>query len=378
MGRLMDFDVIFVLDTPEEFNPREHYLGWILPDGPIVVAHWLARHRHIAYAVAELLDIPFEYAPNDDDILAQLIGEGWVRWYSSGLKNDTIFLDGRTDDLNRPFIREAVGLLADQMGLATARIDTLNTIGDAVTDHHVLPINQYIKYGIPAYRSPMQEFRTTGHPTGTVAQPPVGPYAFTPPHEGRGLRHDPTRYYERYYQPCDPPEDPAWPTPTGYESVRALMVRLPHKQRVFCALVAAELVLPIFEEALPDNKAPRKAIAVTYRWLEGQATANEVRAASAASRTAAYAAAYAAPHAAQAAYAAADAAEVAASAFRAAETAEAAATAALVWGMAGTEFYELWWKECRCRFPFTNVYATELLTTGNVYFEQPIKRRPRP
>ena len=369
-GPSMDFDVQFVLNTPEEFDPNNYYSGWILPDGPIVAASWVNEHDHIAYAAAELLDIPLEYATNED-IPAQLIGEGWVRWYSGGAKNDTILLDGRTDDLNRPFIREAVGFLADQMGLATAKIDTRNTIGDMVTDHHVLPINQYVKYGVPTYRSPMQEFRTTG----SISDPFPGPKTQL---EGTERQVVPVHEWTRFQQPCDPPENTAWPTPANGIETSDLLDRLPLKQRTICALIAVELVLPIYEEVEAD-RSPRETVEITYRWLEGQASVENVIETSDhaleiavqyahASQTSNNDMDRAVSNVADAAYTAADALIPGREAVY--TSSYAVSTAALAAEQAGwmssEEFLELWWKECRCRLVFTDVEGAEL-TTGSLY-----------
>ncbi len=176
----------------------------------------------------------------------------------------------------------------------------------------------------------------------------------------------PQRGYERYLTPCDPPDDPEWPTPRNHSDIHELLGRLAHKQQVICALTAAEMVLPIFEQENPNNDRPRVAINATYRWIEGQASREEVRdAANATARpaldsaagAAAYDAAYAASY--DPIYDAASAVDAAASAVDAASV-----VAVVFWGIPRVEFYELWWKECRCRLAFSDVGEAELTTSG--------------
>lgn len=96
-----------------------------------------------------------------------------------------------------------------------------------------------------------------------------------------------------------------------------------HQQVVLCACDCAETVLPIFEGKYPQESSPRVAIETARKWVNGEASLEEVGdAAHAAANAAAYAAAVDADNAAYTAYAAADAA------YTAAYAADAAANAA--------------------------------------------------
>ena len=95
----------------------------------------------------------------------------------------------------------------------------------------------------------------------------------------------------------------------------------PRQQIVLVACDCVELVLPIFEKKYPDDKRVRECLETTRKWVNGEATIEDVRKA----RAAAYAAAIAAT--ADAATATADA-YVANAAAIAANAADAAANAA--------------------------------------------------
>ncbi|KKM14731.1 hypothetical protein LCGC14_1703260, partial [marine sediment metagenome] len=116
--------------------------------------------------------------------------------------------------------------------------------------------------------------------------------------------------------------------------IRRLNAWTEKSARLF-ACECAEHVLPIFETERPDDKRPRKAIAVTRRYVHGKATKNEMTAAAGAAWAAAGAAwaaagaAWAAAWAARAAaWAAGDAAWAAGDARAAGDAAWAAAWAA--------------------------------------------------
>ena len=174
---------------------------------------------------------------------------------------------------------------------------------------------------------------------------------------------------------CNPPEDPDWPTPTTYQETQELLIRLPLWARAVCALTAAEMVLPIWEEddwvntnlSEKQIEAPHRAIVTTWRWLDGEASDDELSAARTAATTAALTAwtAAAASGAADAASArgpavAADAAAWAAARVAARVAARAARAAAAsvpdAWGTAFApahkKFYREWWALCRCRLAF--------------------------
>ncbi len=175
---------------------------------------------------------------------------------------------------------------------------------------------------------------------------------------------------------CNIPEDPNWPAPINGEEVRKLMNRLPHWAQVVCAVTAAEMVLPIWEDWAEDRddltnqqkEAPGRAIDAAKQRLDEEIdiplAARVARAAADAAwdaARAAYTAVWVA-YAAGAARAAAEAAAAAADAARAAradaaeaatDAAEAAAyVAARVAGAARDDFYLDWWRVCRCRLSF--------------------------
>ncbi len=171
------------------------------------------------------------------------------------------------------------------------------------------------------------------------------------------------------------PEDPDWPTPTDYDSVRALMERLPHRAAVFCALTAAEMVLPIWVARYPDDTRPRDAIRTTRRWLAGGSLGGD----------AAYAVAYAAYEAADGAYDTdTDIADAAAAAYSAIYAAYAnvlasavdgvvlaAAVDAVASGATGRDveavrqrFYRRWWSVCRRRLAIRDVPSAEITWRG--------------
>ncbi len=180
---------------------------------------------------------------------------------------------------------------------------------------------------------------------------------------------------------CDPPEDPNWPAPSTREEIEQLMRRLPHWAQVVCALTAAEMALPIWEEDdwVNENlseeqiEAPSQAIKVTWQWLDGEVSDDELSAA----KTAVWAAAWVAGVAANAQDPiwvpprlwAGKAAAYAADATRT-TTAATDATAAIsqaVWAATRAsgvapgstqevveyrERYREWWDLCRCRLAF--------------------------
>ena len=83
-------------------------------------------------------------------------------------------------------------------------------------------------------------------------------------------------------------------------------LNLAPKELRYLACDFAERVLPIYEKRNPNNRAPRKAVEMARRYVDGKATLKQVQEARRAAAYAAADAAYAA--AAAAAYAAADAA----------------------------------------------------------------------
>ncbi len=176
---------------------------------------------------------------------------------------------------------------------------------------------------------------------------------------------------QRLLRDCNIPEDPNWPSPINYGEMRELMNRLPNWAKVVCAVTAAEMVLPNWEDWAEDRddltshekEAPRQAIDTAKQWLDEEIdiapTADAHDAANAAydaynaepaadpaARGAGYAA-HAASHAVDAAWAADTAGAVDAAWAAAAAVARAAADAA-----DAANFYLDWWRVCRCRLAF--------------------------
>ncbi len=178
---------------------------------------------------------------------------------------------------------------------------------------------------------------------------------------------------------CNPPEDPDWPTPTSRSEVGQLVHRLPHWAQVVCAVTAAEMVLPIWEEwtegvdnlTREEEEAPSQAIEAAWQWLDEE-TPETQEAAYEAAHTA-WAAAWVAGGVAGGvadadaynadANATADAAAWGAwvaggggvvldAANSASYAVDAAAWATARGEVARAEFYNEWWKLCRCRLAF--------------------------
>ena len=236
--------------------------------------------------------------------------------------------------------------------------------------------------------------------------------------EGTEWQVLPVQDWLRYEQPCDPPDDPEWPTPRNAQQLIALLDGLAPKQQMICALVAAELVLSIFEERYPSDERPRRAIETAYRWVEGQATREEVRAAAElAQETAARMAdavqmftdmvatapslttlsvaqtqahnsilyvALAAENAVAATIYAALASTFSSTVYEAIEFASSAFINAAraanfeTSGQAWENFHELWWKECRCRLAFMDAPTAELTTGQPPYYEGLKERLEQP
>lgn len=164
--------------------------------------------------------------------------------------------------------------------------------------------------------------------------------------------------------------DADWPAPTSRATARDLMRRLPYRARVLCAYIAAEMVLPLWEQWADgwmgvDADAPRRALELARRWLDGEPVKAQVlrdAANDADADAVAYAAAYAAADiayaAAYAAYAAADAAAAAADAADAAYA--DAADAAYAADIGNVTFYTRWWARCRARLTIANPATAEL------------------
>jgi len=106
----------------------------------------------------------------------------------------------------------------------------------------------------------------------------------------------------------------------------------------------AEDVLPIFEQAYPDDDRPRKAIETARRHADGKATPEELAAARDAARAATWDAAAARAAAGAAARAAADAAWAAADAAWAVRDAARAAAWDAAWDAAGAKYTDWLWE----------------------------------
>ena len=171
---------------------------------------------------------------------------------------------------------------------------------------------------------------------------------------------------------CNPPEDPNWPSPRTRYEVEQLMGQLPHWAQVVCALTAAEMVLPIWEEWARQNmittyirEAPSQAIDITQRWLDEEVSASEMNAAAHAAAgsavdTANNTAGSAANTAGDAAYAAVGAAAAAgagaggngATIYAAYSVYNASAAHASYNTGTLTDSFRNWWRLCRCRLAF--------------------------
>ena len=69
--------------------------------------------------------------------------------------------------------------------------------------------------------------------------------------------------------------------------LHGLLTQLPKRASVEFALGEAELVLPLWEAAYPDDAKVRDALSTVRGWLEGSSSISEVRAAYAAAAAAA-------------------------------------------------------------------------------------------
>ncbi len=216
--------------------------------------------------------------------------------------------------------------------------------------------------------------RVSGRTTGTREQYKEIRAAFEPREQRFGLLEAPLL-----------PEDPDWPTPAAFGApfLAELLGRLPHKQRVICALTSAEMVLPIWEEWSEghddvDVGAPSQAIKVAWAWISGDASVDEAYSAgddayAAFAFASAYSAATAAATAANAAEAAAYAAFAPANPILATVAVAIAATAGhgswrgSGWWPSREAFYRDWWARCRARLAFKDVETVEVSgsrTTG--------------
>lgn len=159
-------------------------------------------------------------------------------------------------------------------------------------------------------------------------------------------------------------DDPGWPAPTNQTEARALMRRLPRRARVLCGYIAAEMVLPIWEQwangrSDVDAGAPRRALELVRRWLDGETvTAQQLS-------YAYVAAAHAAAIATTAASAASDATTAASltaahAASYAASSVSSAARSSAASSDDRREFYTRWWERCRARLAITDVSTSEL------------------
>ena len=167
--------------------------------------------------------------------------------------------------------------------------------------------------------------------------------------------------HEQRFDPLEAPllsEDPDWRMPTDRASTEDLMKRLPRRAVVFCALVAAEMVLRVWELRYPEDKRPRDVINTTWRWFSGNVSHSEMENATDVVYTAVNA--VYSPYITSASYTAGAAAYYTATAttecaaFNAANAVAAAAAAAVYSVSVDAEaacdrFYRRWWSECRRR-----------------------------
>lgn len=168
---------------------------------------------------------------------------------------------------------------------------------------------------------------------------------------------------------CDLPEDPDWPAPKNEQEVGALLNRLPEIARAMCALIAAELVLPIWEAEYPEDDRPQAAIRAAHDWLNSNISRDAVIEAINSAQNSYWAALGLGGAAATAA----DAIVWGAMAIfwggrsnfdvNASAAVWAAIAMELAHWMSQEEFYNLWWRECRCRLA-TSTPTEAIPTTG--------------
>ena len=196
--------------------------------------------------------------------------------------------------------------------------------------------------------------------------------------------------------PHSPPVDQLWPTPSVFVQARLLLSRLPHRQQVICAVTAAELTLPLWEEwaAVHGGKLaamPREALQQAYRWLSNETTRAEldvpIHAAEAAAEAAAKVSAQREGLESRLAYVARLAAEAADNAvyaascspddkpmLRADRASQSVAKSARAvthfhgatgydYGRVCADFLHRWWNRCRCRLAVRDVTTAELRWT---------------
>ncbi len=191
----------------------------------------------------------------------------------------------------------------------------------------------------------------------------------------------PQHGYERYLTPCDPPEDPAWPTPTNELEVEYILSAIPNTQRIIAAIVAAELILPIYDLAYPKDKSFGVLIDVVREWANGKTKMADLRAAIVAIQSPLEHVNYEAelelsdlPKYAQANAASAISAlgmeayyawrTYAFDIRQATSIVQLSARAYLQSaGVTHQDFYELWWKEVRCRLSFDDALRADLQNT---------------
>ncbi len=102
----------------------------------------------------------------------------------------------------------------------------------------------------------------------------------TNPQQYRQVRQRLDEPREQIFDPLDVPllpEDPEWPTPRTAVEIKRLLQRLPHKAQVLCAVVAAEMALPVWEESYPENNLPKLTLQAIHAWLKTEGSMEEVQ-----------------------------------------------------------------------------------------------------
>lgn len=342
-----------------EMHPYGTYMGWMLPSLVIYYAP-SPGPGHDSFARAIVANgYGIDEAPEKGtDPYAFLLNIGAVRWFNIG---STLLIHGILDSLNSFETRKMVANLADLLGITKVHVDVQE---DHTVKSRSARLDAYIRHGVPTYHSPYSQFRTT---RGTVDYEELKRRLEYPEE-----RVAPSELYHRELTPCNPPDDPNWPAPKNIGDIRILLERLPHKSEILCLLVAAKLVLPIFERQFTVENMdtrPRNAIEITERWIKEAATEFEVEAAADEVREAGEEiddedAAAAASSAWNAAYAIYSFPELSESFDTVYGVLDAAIATHGAWGMSMEDFLELWWKECRCALAIDEPGSTELTTSG--------------
>lgn len=131
----------------------------------------------------------------------------------------------------------------------------------------------------------------------STTSPPAGPLGEVDwAHVKRRLMQPSRRQivdWPEFLHPHAPPaDDPEWPTPTTMAAMIRLLGRFAHRQQIWVAAIAAERVVPIWEQWLDERESPtprpptpspttmmhRHLIRVVQQWAVGDTAMNRVAA----------------------------------------------------------------------------------------------------